>query len=174
MSDVSALLPLGTLALYAEPVPLTFRDWLARPEFQYPLAFGAFLLLALLIYRLPDILAWRRARHKEVLLPIELESCMVGSAPVIIDLRPEMEFYGAKGHIRGAYNVPIELLSRRIEELAKDKRHLVVLVDESDRVSHRAAPILQASGYLWVRVLRGGMRSWRNGNLPVNVSVRKG
>jgi len=99
-----------------------------------------------------------------------LEELAHGSQMVVIDLRPPEDFNGPKGHLRGAHNMPIQMLLRRIGEVAKDKRQLVVLVDGSDAVSHQAAALLQAEGYLWVRVLKGGMRAWRARALPVSVS----
>jgi len=169
-----AHLPVGTAALFQGPVPTSFDGWMRMPEFQYPLGLACLIILGLLIYRSPDIAAWWRGRHKEILRPIDLEQIIMGTPLVILDLRPPEEFNGPKGHIRGAINLPVDLLSRRLHEVAKDKRHLVVLVDRKDILSHKVAERLKADGYLWVRVLRGGMRAWRAQALPVAVSGQRG
>lgn len=161
-------------ALLMDPTPVTIKDWTDRPEFLAPLAFGVLLLLVLIVLKLPDFASWWRARHKEVLGPVQLDQILVGTPMTIIDLRPPEEFQGAKGHLRGSVNIPIQMLTRRIGEVAKDKRQLVVLVDGTDKRSHLAAPILAAEGYLWVRVLRGGVRAWRAQNLPVNLPGQRG
>jgi 3-mercaptopyruvate sulfurtransferase SseA len=157
-----------------DPVPTHAHDWVHRPEFQYPLVFGLLVGLVVLIARAGAIASWWRARGQETLGPIEMEQVTMGVPIVIIDLRPPGEFNGPKGHLRGAVNIPIELLHRRLGEVAPDKRHLVVLVDGNDKLSHTAAPILRAAGYLWVRVLRGGMRAWRSHLLPISVSGNRG
>lgn len=162
-----------TPAFLSAPVPQTPHDWMGRPEFQIPFAFGILILLVVIGLKLPGLASWWRGRHKDVLGPIELDQIMVGTPMVIIDLRPPEEFNGPKGHLKGSYNVPVQMLTRRLAELAKDKRNLVVLVDGTDKYSHLAAPILQASGYPWVRVLKGGIRAWQGENLPLTVSGRR-
>lgn len=173
--SILQVLPLERMpVLLLDPTPIAFKDWLSRPEFQYPLAFGALVLLVVLLMKAPDLSSWWRARHKEVLGPVELDQIMVGTPMVIIDLRPPEEFNGPKGHIRGSINIPAAMLTRRLPEVAKDKRHLVVLVDATDQRSHLVAPVLAAQGYPWVRVLRGGVRAWRALDLPVNIPGQKG
>jgi len=78
------------------------------------------------------------------------------------------------GHIRGARNIALDELLPGVAAVVPDPRHQVVLVDANDKLSHQAAAILQARGYTWVRVLRGGMRAWRAANLPVSVRGRQG
>jgi 3-mercaptopyruvate sulfurtransferase SseA len=156
------------LLMVGEPTPQALGDWIHRPEFQIPLGFGVVLLLVLLIIRLPEIRSWWRARNKQVLEPIEVEALLHGKAPTVVDLRPSEAFNGPKGHIRGAYNIPPAVLSLHIGEVAKDRRQLVVLVDDDDRISHLVAPLLASGGYSWVRVLKGGMRAWLRAELPVS------
>jgi len=168
MFDPQALLTAPTPAILVDAEGLA--AWVSRPETAYPLAAGVVALLVILILKWADFTSWRRARHKEVFRPIELEQVLHGQPPVVVDLRSPDDFNGPGGHIRGARNLPVNLLLKGLAEITQDKRQLVVLVDYDDRVSHRAAEELQANGYVWVRVLRGGMRAWRNGNLPVAVS----
>lgn len=174
MVDLAAILPVWAPALALEPVPVSFRGWLDRPELRYPLAAGLLLLLVTLVIKLPDITAWHRARHKQVLRPVDLEELMPGTRMVILDLRPTAAFAGPKGHLRGAHNVQPAELTRRLAEVAKEPNALVVLVDQTDRLSHRLAPVVEAAGYSWVRVLRGGMRAWLAKDLPVAVTGRHG
>ena len=166
----NALLFARTIAVAPETVPLTYRDWISRPEVQYPFFISIGLLVLILLVRLPDLLAALRARHKEVLGPVDLDAIMNTTKMTIVDLRLPEDFNGPKGHLKGSFNFPIQMLTRRLPEVAEDKRQLVVLVDGSDAVSHQAAALLQAEGYLWVRVLKGGMRAWRARALPVSVS----
>lgn len=174
MAFLQALFLERMSALLLDPTPTALKDWSRRPEFQYPLAFGLLLLLVLLCLKFPDLASWWRGRRREVLGPVELEQIMSNTPMAIVDLRPPEEYYGPVGHLRGSFNIPAQMLRRRIGEVAKDKRHLVVLVDGTDKRSHLAAPILAAEGYQWVRVLRGGVRAWRALDLPLTNVRRQG
>ena len=167
MFELNALLPDRTLALLQATPPLYPPDWYRRPEFYYPIGLSALCLLVLLLYRAPEIAAWYRARKGPTMTPKELEPLMFGAPPVIIDLRPPTDFHGPKGHLRGAHNVAYSQLVPKVAEVAKDRRMHVVLVDHNDVLSHKAAVILQAAGFQWVRVLRGGIRAWIAQDLPV-------
>lgn len=162
------------VALLGEPAPGTWGAWAGKPEAQVPLAIGLTALVVAAAVKLPDFLSWRRARHKEVFSPMDLEQVLQGTPPVVVDLRAPEDFNGPAGHIRGAHNMLPSRLVQGLGTISPDRRQLVVLVDRDDRASHRMAPLLQSQGYTWVRVLRGGMRAWRAGNLPVSVSGRQG
>ncbi len=144
------------------------KAWLDRPEIYIPGAIAALAILILLclwIIKLPSAL---RARKGGVLDPIQLEQLMPGVKPVIVDLRPPDEFFGKHGHIRSSLSIPLPELVNRLSEIEKEaKGKPVVLVDETDELSHRAKPIMEAHGYTWLYVLKGGLRAWRAGNLPV-------
>src|SRR5204863_9636907 len=43
------------------------------------------------------------------------------SGPIVVDVRGPDEFRGALGHLRGARNIPLDELQRRISELASFK-----------------------------------------------------
>jgi 3-mercaptopyruvate sulfurtransferase SseA len=150
-----------------EAMPETFGQWLHKPIVHYPLALGVLILLVLVLLRIPDFLAWRRARGKMTLRPIDLDPLLQGDPPLILDLRAPEAFNGPHGHIRGSVNVPFKELGKLVHQAARDRRHLVVLVDDNDKLSHRAAAMMEADGYDWVRVLRGGLRAWRRQHLPV-------
>lgn len=162
--------PAWGILLASQPPPHGFAGWLAQPAVHYPLGAGIFFLLLLAVLRWPDFTSWMRGRHRPTLRPVEFDPVLLGASPVVIDLRPPEAFNGPRGHLRGARNIPFTLLPGALQALEADRRGLVVLVDGNDRLSHHAAPILEAAGFQWVRVLRGGMRAWRKANLPVAVT----
>lgn len=131
------------------------------------LALLAIILLISLLMRSIELPSILRARHNKVLDPIQVEELMIGTPPQIIDLRTNETYRGEKGHIRGTINIPFEELFRRVGELEHDQKRPIVLVDESDALSHQAARGLAEKGYSWVYVLKGGMRAWRRSNLPI-------
>lgn len=152
-----------TLLLAPAEIPL-----LDRPEILIP---GAIALVAIVvlvsmwIFKLPSAF---RSRKGGVLDPIQLEELMPGVRPMIVDLRPRADFLGKHGHIRSAISVPLPEVMERLEELRKEsKGRPVVLVDETDELSHQAKPVFEANGFTWLYVLKGGLRAWRAGKLPI-------
>lgn len=162
--------PAGPLLLAAQPPPQGVKGWLAQPAAYIPLGAGVFLLLLLAVLRWPEFRSWLRGRHRQTLRPVEFDPVLLGAKAIVIDLRPPAAFNGPRGHVRGARNIPFDQLAKAVPALEGDPRGLVVLVDDTDKLSHHAAPILEAAGFQWVRVLRGGMRAWRRSNLPVAVT----
>ena len=149
-------------------IPEADQAWIDRPEIYIPGSIAALAVITLLcmwIIKLPSAL---RARKGGVLDPMQLEQLMPGVQPVIVDLRPSDEYFGKHGHIRSSISIPLPELVKRLDEIEKVARGKpVVLVDETDDLSHKAKPILESRGYTWLYVLKGGLRAWRAGNLPV-------
>jgi rhodanese-related sulfurtransferase len=83
----------------------------------------------------------------------------------VLDVRSAAEF--EHGHIRGAYNVPLHLLSEHAVEMRAALDHPVVLVCQSGQRARRAEEVLHAAGLTAVRVLEGGMTAWQHAGLPV-------
>lgn len=159
------------LALLEPPSGGGIFSWIdpkyLRVEVLGPLGFGLLLLLVVLALKAPDIASWHRAKGKRVLDPGQLEELMIGSPPQIVDLRPRQDFIGGKGHIRNAVNLPFSEFEKRIDELDTSHPRPIVLVDDSDQLSHQALAVLAARGHQWIYVLKGGMRAWRRAKLPV-------
>jgi len=170
MFGMHALMMDGRLAAFLDPAPLSPGGWFDRPEIAYPLGLCLLALAAMLVIRMPELLSWNRARQGGTLTPIDLQQLMHGVPPVIIDLRRPVDYHGPRGHLRGSHNLTPRELAGRIREVAPDRRALVVLVDRTDRLSHRTAGLLKKEGYQWVRVLKGGMRAWTGRNMPGAVS----
>ena len=78
----------------------------------------------------------------------------------IIDVRSLEEFTGARGHIPGAHNFPLESLDARVDELRKLPVRPFVLVCLTDKRSTSAWQSLARAGFDEVAVLRGGMKQW--------------
>lgn len=142
-------------------------QYMKQREFFYGICgVGALLLLALIL-KLREFPSWYRARGKQVLEPIQLEELLAANPPQIVDLRPREAFVGPKGHIRNAISMPAHELLKRLDELDAKHGRPVVLVDDTDKLSHQGVPLLAAKGHKWIYVLKGGMRAWRREKLPV-------
>jgi MFS family permease len=79
---------------------------------------------------------------------------------IIVDVRSPEEF--AAGHVDGAINIPLEVLTQRTPELPKSAAVVTVCGKGGGR-SERAAEHLRALGFSWVRSLCGGTHAWTHG-----------
>lgn len=83
----------------------------------------------------------------------------------VIDIRDAAEF--ATGHVAGAKNVPLaELASGK--GLPSNKKVPLIVVCATGQRSGKAVAELQKLGHESVHALAGGLRGWREANLPVN------
>jgi hydroxyacylglutathione hydrolase len=82
----------------------------------------------------------------------------------ILDIRPE-DMY-KEGHIKGSWNIPFHLISRRFQEIPTGKR--IVIIDYLGNPAY--IPIgwfLKSKGYNDVMMLKGGMNAWQQEGLPL-------
>jgi rhodanese-related sulfurtransferase len=86
-------------------------------------------------------------------------------APLLLDVREPEEY--RHGHIPGAKLIPLGELSRRLNELPRNRE--IVCVCRSGNRSHSAARQLIQAGYT-VYNLYGGMLAWANAGLPVKTA----
>lgn len=79
---------------------------------------------------------------------------------LILDVRTPGEFTGGLGHIKGATNIPVHELGRRLNEVSAYKNKSIVVVCRTDNRAATGAKILTEAGMADVSVLRGGMTRW--------------
>ncbi|RIX69933.1 rhodanese-like domain-containing protein [Acidovorax cavernicola] len=84
---------------------------------------------------------------------------------VVIDVCETEEF--AAGHVNGARNVPLGELQERLPGIVKNKALPVILVCARGQRAQRAEGIARKLGYPRAQALAGGMKAWREANLPV-------
>jgi rhodanese-related sulfurtransferase len=84
---------------------------------------------------------------------------------VLVDVGEPDEF--AAGHAGGARNVPLAQLEQRLPEVVKNKAVPVILVCPTGRRAHRGLAVAKKLGYEKAQVLAGGLRAWKEANLPV-------
>ena len=143
----------------------TLKDWMEAYPFLPGLVFAALCLVLLFAVALPRLRSWFRAKGRPVLDPLQVEELLQGPGVLLVDLREDAAF--RQGHIRGCLHVPYAELARRFEAPDPMAKRALVLVDETDALSHRALRQLLARGFEWVYVLKGGMRAWRGAHRPV-------
>jgi rhodanese-related sulfurtransferase len=154
----------GAMSAIAQAMT-TLRGWMEAYPFLPGLVFAALCLLLMFAVALPRLRSWRRGQGRPVLDPLQVEELLQGPGVLLVDLREDGAF--RQGHIRGCLHVPFAELTRRFEAPDPMAKRALVLVDETDALSHRALRQLLARGFEWVYVLKGGMRAWRGANRPL-------
>ena len=84
---------------------------------------------------------------------------------VVIDVCEPEEY--VKEHVAGAKNVPLGEFEAKLPSAAKNKARPLIIVCASGTRSSRAVGMARKLGYEDVRTLAGGLKSWRDANLPV-------
>lgn len=85
---------------------------------------------------------------------------------VVVDVSEPAEY--AAGHVKGSRNVPLGQLAEGAKGLPSNKQLPVILVCATGSRAVKAAAKLKALGYDKARVLRGGVKAWREAQLPVD------
>jgi rhodanese-related sulfurtransferase len=84
---------------------------------------------------------------------------------VVIDVGEPHEF--AAGHVGGSKNIPFGQLEEKLPGLVKNKALPVILVCPLGARAGRAVAVAKKMGYEQAQSLGGGLKSWREANLPV-------
>ena len=84
---------------------------------------------------------------------------------VVVDVCEAEEF--AQGHIGGARHIPLNQLEQRLPEAVKNKALPVLLVCASGARANRALGVAKKLGYEKAQVLAGGLKAWKDANLPL-------
>jgi rhodanese-related sulfurtransferase len=122
-------------------------------------------LLILFLVVLPRFPSWWRGRGRPVVDPVQVTEMIAGPGALVVDLRSFEAF--RTGHIRGSLHVPFVDLARRFAIPDPKAQRSLILVDETDELSHLAFDQLSARGFSWIYVLKGGLKAWRRANFPI-------
>ena len=81
---------------------------------------------------------------------------------LILDVRDGAEF--ASGHLPRARHIPLQELSKRIDEIGKYKDKPVLVTSKGGNAALRS---LRQAGFTTVYQLKGGLAAWQQASLPV-------
>ncbi len=105
------------------------------------------------------------AASLEMILPRDAFTLVEKDQQVkLLDVRSVLEF--SQVHIKDSINVPIDMLSAKINDLSQSKQNYIVLCRAGNR-SPMAADMLMQSGIHGVKVMQGGMTRWQKEGLSV-------
>lgn len=82
---------------------------------------------------------------------------------IVVDLRSNALF--AEGHIIGAISIPQNEIEQKWKKIEKLRAQPLILVCASGTESPKAAMLFTKQGFN-VRILAGGMRAWREAEMP--------
>lgn len=150
------------------------REALAGGENAIRAGLVALALLAVVMF-LPRLV--RRLRGAALITPEQLRRLLNEGSAALVDVRDASEFHGQAGHVAGARNLPLAQLEVRMAELEPWRSGGVILICNTDRRSNAAARQLARSGFMGLRVVRGGMQAWLRLDYPrvvTEAAVRAG
>jgi rhodanese-related sulfurtransferase len=84
---------------------------------------------------------------------------------IVVDVSEADEF--AAGHVVGARNIPVANFEQRLPEVVKNKTVPLILVCATGARANRCLAKAKSLGYEKAVVLAGGLRAWKEANLPV-------
>lgn len=84
---------------------------------------------------------------------------------VLIDVCEAGEY--AAEHAAGARSIPLDELEAKLPGAVKNKATPLVMVCASGMRARRAVGIARKLGFEQAEILTGGMKSWREANLPI-------
>lgn len=84
---------------------------------------------------------------------------------VVVDVCEPAEF--AAGHVTGAKNIPLGDLEAKLPGVVKNKALPLILVCASGARSGKAVAIAKKLGYEQAQSLGGGLKAWKDANLPL-------
>lgn len=122
-------------------------------------------LLALMVF-VPNLVI--RLRRKPMMSVDTLSLRLADDTSLLVlDVRTPEEFTGELGHITNAYNIPVEQLQTRLNELDDYLERPIAVVCRTDQRSVKASRLLLRNGFNDVHVVRRGMTAWHEQQLRV-------
>jgi len=94
--------------------------------------------------------------------PFDLQDKLKERDILIIDVRDELEY--RTGHIPGAINIPLALLSDNYKQLPNKP---IIMVCKTGKRSMIAVSFLKDQGYDVLMNLKGGIKSWQDANFEL-------
>lgn len=96
--------------------------------------------------------------------PAQVTQSINHDAATVLDFRNKEQFM--LGHILGAINRPWSEFQKQ-PQVDCDKQKPVIAICENGQTASKAAILLRNAGFSQVRILQGGLMSWRSAGLPL-------
>ena len=83
----------------------------------------------------------------------------------VVDVSETEEY--ARGHLVGSRNLPLGELEARLPGSVKNKSLPLILVCPNGARAQRALAVAKKLGYEQAQVMAGGLKAWKEANLPI-------
>ena len=90
---------------------------------------------------------------------------------MVVDVGDADEF--AAGHVGGAKHIPFSDLEGKLVLTVKNKALPLILVCSTGARANRAVAVAKKLGYAQAQALGGGLKAWKDANLPIEKSIDK-
>ncbi|MGF1763550.1 rhodanese-like domain-containing protein [Aliivibrio kagoshimensis] len=98
--------------------------------------------------------------------PAELTMLMNREEATVLDIRSKDEF--KSGHITGSRHIlPSEIKEGKLGDLENKKSTPIVVVCKTGQTAQASATLLHKAGFESVKLLKSGLISWNEANLPL-------
>lgn len=102
----------------------------------------------------------------QVVTPNEATLLVNREEGVFVDIRSQDEF--RKGHIAGSIHIlPSQIKEQNIASLENYKTAPIVVVCKTGQTAQESANLLNKAGFAQVKLLKDGLISWNEANLPL-------
>lgn len=97
--------------------------------------------------------------------PQQLVEMMNRDQCVVVDVRSKNAF--TDGHIIKSVNLPAASIKQHLDKLQDYTDQTLVVVAEQEPEAMKSAKVISYEGFEHVKVLKGGLRAWREEKLPM-------
>ncbi len=130
---------------------------------QHHLALVALFAFVLILLFVLEFIKLKRGANK--LTPAQTTQLINHNNAVVVDVRTQDAFLS--GHIVNAISLPLSELNNKIKKIEKFKMQPIVVVCGTGIDAAKAAGLLTQQGFLQTQILAGGIRAWRDAELPL-------
>lgn len=121
--------------------------------------------VGILVALIMSIVKQKTAGYKEI-TPADTTLLMNREDGIVLDIRSKDEFKG--GHIAGAVHIlPSEIKEEKFGELEKSKATPIIVVCKTGQTAQESANLLSKAGFENVNLLKNGLVSWNEANMPL-------
>ena len=112
-----------------------------------------------------NIVKQKTAGYQEV-TPAQATILMNREDAIVLDTRSQDEF--KSGHITGALNIlPSDIKAGNFSSIENSKTTPIIVVCKTGQASQSSANDLHKAGFEQVKLLKNGLNSWNDANLPL-------
>ena len=130
---------------------------------QHHLALVAIFAIVLTLLFVVELIKFKRGASR--LTPAQATQLINHSNAVVVDVRNHEAYLS--GHIVNAISVPLSELNNKIKKIEKFKAQPMIVVCGTGIEAAKTANLLAQQGFLQTQVLSGGIRAWRDAELPL-------